>query len=296
MNKKQKLSLLLPAIIAVLSGIIALSAVTYAWINVAVGTFTNVTPTVGGKISKGTDNLLIGTEPGGENYDVSCDLQVIYPDFLLPISTADLDHFYTSAQQDRQGVSIRFRDETETFRSFLLSGTLYLQYLGNQCDVYFSPPELDIRSTDQILSAGRLGLKITQDDGTVTRWVFTLDYFRGEEETQHRDTVEQVNSVIAGIDSSGSPRFVDDPARPIEEFFLEEPNHQKLLSMQFGQIAQVDFFLYLEGCDDACFNPMIGDDVSEEVDFTQEPVFDANNPNVLLQLGFAAEPVIPEEQ
>lgn len=295
MNKKQKLSLLLPAIIAVLSGIIALSAVTYAWINVAVGTFTNVTPTVGGKISKGSDNLLICAEPAGE-YGISCDMQVIYPDFLLPISTADLDHFYTSAQQDRQGISIRFRDETETFRSFLLSGTLYLQYLGNQCDVYFSPPELDIRSTDQILSAGRLGLKITQDDGTVTRWFFTLDYFRGEEETQHRDTVEQANSVIAGIDSSGSPRFVDDPARPIEEFFLEEPNHRKLLSMEFDEIAQVDFFLYLEGCDDACFNPMVADDASQNADSSQELVFDANNPNLLLQLGFAAEPVTPEEQ
>ena len=47
MNKMQKISLLLPAIAAVLTGLIAVSAVTYAWFTLAVGTFTNVTPMEG---------------------------------------------------------------------------------------------------------------------------------------------------------------------------------------------------------------------------------------------------------
>ena len=83
MNKMQKISLLLPAIAAVLTGLIAVSAVTYAWITLAVGTFTNVTP-MEGKISKGDGNLLISENQEGP-FDQQCSLNPTdHPQELKP--------------------------------------------------------------------------------------------------------------------------------------------------------------------------------------------------------------------
>ncbi len=271
MNKMQKISLLLPAIAAVLTGLIAVSAVTYAWFTLAVGTFTNVTP-MEGKISKGDGNLLISENQEGP-FDQQCSLNPTdHPQELKPISTENLTKFYTPLAQDREGYCIRFQDSTEEAGQLAIHGTVYLQYLGEACDVYFHAPALQISGDDQVLSAGRLGLKITKEDGEVSSFLFKLDALGSTAQAQQRPTVREDDVVLSGIQGDGEPVFVPDPARSVADFMIDAENRQKLLSMTFEEIAQVEYWLYLEGCDTACYNPVHSQDITLQLGFAGEPV------------------------
>ncbi|MGM9605768.1 MAG: hypothetical protein ACI3XG_11975 [Faecousia sp.] len=269
MEKKQQLMILLPVIIALLAGLIALSAATYAWFTF--DPYTNVTP-MEGKISKGDANLLISESRDGP-FDKQCDLNpTFFSEELRPVSTVDLTKFYTSIAQNREGYSVAFQDVTDQPGQWLIQGTVYLQCLGGSCDVFFQIPGLEIGGDSQVLAAGRLGLKITGEDGKVTTLLFQLDSLGSTAGAEERQTVQAENVVIAGIDGAGAPVFADDPAVSIQDYRADAANPRKLLTLQSEEIAQVQYWLYLEGCDSACFNPVRSRDITLQLGFAGEPV------------------------
>lgn len=271
MTRKQKLSLLLPAITAAVIGLLALSAVTFAWISADIGPYTNVTP-MEGKISQGEGSLLICQTRDGR-FDRSCPLNPAdLPAELMPVSTADLEHFYTDLAQDRRGYIISFQDSTQEVGQFLIRGTVYLQNQGGACDVYLSTPELEISGTPQFIDAGRLGLRFITDDGTATSYIFTLDDLGSTQGSRKMQTVIRRNAVVAGVSDLGVPVFADDPAQSISQYHRDNEERQPLVSMDYQQTIQVDYWLYLEGCDDGCCNPVQSQDITLQLGFAGAPL------------------------
>ena len=122
MSKKQQLAILLPVIIALLAGLIGLSAATYAWFTF--DPYTNVTP-LEGKITKGDANLLISESRDGP-FDKQCALNpAVFSQVLRPVSTSNLNRFYTSIAQNRDGYSVAFQEVTNQTNQYLIQGTVY---------------------------------------------------------------------------------------------------------------------------------------------------------------------------
>lgn len=269
MSKKQQLAILLPVIIALMAGLIGLSAATYAWFTF--DPYTNVTP-LEGKITKGDANLLISESRDGP-FDKQCALNpAVFSQVLRPVSTSNLTRFYTSIAQNRDGYSVAFQEVTNQTNQYLIQGTVYLQCLGGSCDVYFHTPELEISGDDQVLSAGRLGMRITDASGQQTTLIFKLDALGSTAAAQQRPTVQEDNVVLSGILENGAPLFVNDPAVSIAAYQSDGVNPQKLLTLGSEEIAQVDYWLYLEGCDTACYNPVHSQDITLQLGFAGEAV------------------------
>lgn len=264
MEKRKLLSSLAVTALSMVLLCLALAAATYAWFTF--DPYTNVTP-MEGKISKGDANLLISESRDGP-FERQCQLHpTLFPDELQPVSTVDLTHFYTSIAQNRDGYSVAFQDVSDDLGQWLIHGTVYLQCLGGSCDVFFQIPGLEIGGDAQVLAAGRLGLKITGEDGKTTTLLFKLDSLGNTGGAQQRQTVQAENAVLSGINAAGAPVFADDPAVSVQSYRADAANPRKLLTLQSEEIAQVQYWLYLEGCDSACFNPVRSRDVSLQLGF-----------------------------
>lgn len=269
MEKRRLLSSLTVTALSLAALCLVLVSATYAWFTF--DPYTNVTP-MEGKISKGDANLLISESPDGP-FEKECGLNPTYfSQELRPVSTVDLNKFYTSIAQNREGYSVAFRDVTDEPGQWLIQGTVYLQCLSGSCDVYFQIPGLEIGGDAQVLAAGRLGLKITGQDGKVTTLLFKLDSLGDTSSAERRQTVQAENAVISGIDGAGAPVFAEDPAVSVQDYRADAVNPRKLLNLQSEEIAKVQYWLYLEGCDSACFNPVRSRDISLQLGFAGEPV------------------------
>lgn len=267
MEKRTLYSTIAVTAISLLVLCLMLISVTFAWFTF--DPYTNVTP-IKGKIFKGDLNLLISETPEDEDsFLPECGLNPEYnPDVLSPVSTLDLSTFYTAIAQDRQGYSVRFRNITETQQVWLMYGTVYLKCQNGECDVYFQPEALEISGNPQLLAAIRLGLRITEEDGTVTTLIFRLDSQVDASQVELRQTVYGENVVIAGLEADGSPVFADDPAQSIADYQTDAPEPRKLLDMEDEEIAAVEYWLYLEGCDPSCSNPVQNQDVNFRLGFS----------------------------
>ena len=160
MNAKHSIRLLTIALLWLLLAALALGGATYAWFTF--NNATNVEP-MAGTVGDGAVSLLISASRDGP-FDKECDLpreQAV--EELLPVSTADLQSFYASAAQNKQGITLRYRDVTEQAPQRLLHGTVYLQSKNRGCDVYFFEPKLSFGSDGQALWALRLALKLTTE-------------------------------------------------------------------------------------------------------------------------------------
>ena len=150
---------------------VTLTTATYAWFTISATT--NVEP-MSSAVSEGDVNLLIAARKDG-SFDRQCSLQLTgSPEYLAPVSTADLDKFYEATAQTREGISVLYRDVTAQTDKKLLHGTVYLRSEYRDCDVYLRRAGLDFGNNGQILSALRLGMKITSQGGTQTL-IFRLD-------------------------------------------------------------------------------------------------------------------------
>lgn len=238
---------------------------TFAWFTF--NPYTNVTP-LEGKISKGDANLLISESRDGP-FEKQCALNpAVFSKVLRPTSTANLNTFFTSIAQDKDGYSVAFQEVTNELGEYLIHGTVYLQCLGGSCDVFFQTPELKISGDAQILSAGRLGIRITDKDGKQNTLIFKLDDLGNTAGAQQRQTVQQKDVVLSGVRKNGEPVFVKDPGSSIAAYLADTNNHQKLCSLQSEEIVQVDYWLYLEGCDTACYNPVLSRDITLQLGFS----------------------------
>lgn len=244
-----------------------LTAATYAWFTF--DPYTNVTP-MEGKISEGESDLLISESREGP-FDRSCGLNPArMPEILQPVSTSDLTRFYAATTQDREGYSIAFREVSDQLDAYAIYGTVYLRSLGG-CDVYFQRPGLDLGTDVQVLAAGRLGLRITGADGTARSFLFRLDALGNTAGAQQRQTVRAENAVVGGIQGS-EPVFSQDPAVSIGDYLMDAVGASPLCSVVAGETAQVEYWLYLEGCDLECCNPVQSRDVVLRLGFAGKPI------------------------
>lgn len=272
MNAKHSIRLLMIALLWLLLAALALGGATYAWFTF--NNATNVEP-MAGTVGDGAVSLLISASRDGP-FDKECDLPLEQAvEELLPVSTADLQSFYASAAQNKQGITLRYRDVTEQAPQRLLHGTVYLQSKNRGCDVYFFEPKLSFGSDGQALSALRLALKLTTETDGEQLLFFRLDDLGGGG-AEEQATVTGDNVVVSSIDAGGQPGYTADPAEDIggylaqadgEEDTTPRAGEQALCALQADEVASVEYWLYLEGCDTACVNAVQTRELSLQLGF-----------------------------
>ena len=272
MNTKHSIRVLLISLLWLLLAALTLGGATYAWFTF--NNATNVEP-MAGTVGDGAVSLLISASRDGP-FDKECDLPLEQAvEELLPVSTADLQTFYASAAQNKQGITLRYRDVTEQAPQRLLHGTVYLQSKNRGCDVYFFEPKLSFGSDGQALSALRLVLKLTTETDGEQLLFFRLDDLGGGG-AEEQATVTGDNVVVSSIDAGGQPGYTADPAEDIgaylaqadgEEDTTPRAGEQALCALQADEVASVEYWLYLEGCDTACVNAVQTRELSLQLGF-----------------------------
>lgn len=257
------------AILWLVIALIAAGGATYAWFTF--NPFTNVDP-LGNTISSGETTLLIATDPNAE-FDVECILPQNAAGDLEPVSTVDLNKFYTATMQNGQGISIAFREATDLAEKATIHGTIYLKSLKDGCEVYFNRAGMDFGQDAQALSALRFGMKITTNKGVETH-IFTLNQMGNTQNAIGTQTVPQKGTVISAINADKSAVYVQDPAKEMTSYFAvmagnEEPRSgvSELCVIDANEVVRVDYWLYLEGCDENCINAVQNKDVSMKLSF-----------------------------
>lgn len=272
MNAKHSIRVLLISLLWLLLAALTLGGATYAWFTF--NNATNVEP-MAGTVGDGAVSLLISASRDGP-FDKECDLPLEQAvEELLPVSTADLQTFYASAAQNKQGITLRYRDVTEQAPQRLMHGTVYLQSKNRGCDVYFFEPKLSFGSDGQALSALRLVLKLTTETDGEQLLFFRLDDLGGGG-AEGQATVTGDNVVVSSIDAGGQPGYTADPAEDIgaylaqadgEEDTTPRAGEQALCALQADEVASVEYWLYLEGCDTACVNAVQTRELSLQLGF-----------------------------
>lgn len=272
MNTKHSIRVFLISLLWLLLAALTLGGATYAWFTF--NNATNVEP-MAGTVGDGAVSLLISASRDGP-FDKECDLPLEQAvEELLPVSTADLQTFYASAAQNKQGITLRYRDVTEQAPQRLMHGTVYLQSKNRGCDVYFFEPKLSFGSDGQALSALRLVLKLTTETDGEQLLFFRLDDLGGGG-AEEQATVAGDNVVVSSIDAGGQPGYTADPAEDIgaylaqadgEEDTTPRAGEQALCALQADEVASVEYWLYLEGCDTACVNAVQTRELSLQLGF-----------------------------
>ena len=246
---------------------------TYAWFTLSGLTSTNITP-MAGTIGTGGSVLLISNSQDGP-FDKSCELTPEgNPSSLTPVSTADLEHFYKGTAQTKEGITVLYTDADSQVNQAALHGTVYLQCKNAACDVYFDAGKLNLGSDAQALAAMRLGLKITSTGGT-SKLIFKLDGLGATNSAQSRATIAGSTAVVSSASSAGEPDYADDPALNISDYMAQEGTNeneynrgsQSLLTLEKDEVASVEYWLYLEGCDEQCFDPVQNKDTQLQLAF-----------------------------
>ena len=118
------------AVLWILLLLAAATGTTYAWFSLTGMHSTNVTP-MAGTVSQGDTVLMISTNEGGP-FDKTCDLVLSgNPESLKPLSTADLEHFYRSTAQNKNGIAILYDNADSRVDQDAMHGTVYLQCQNN---------------------------------------------------------------------------------------------------------------------------------------------------------------------
>lgn len=257
-EQKQLKSSLARAIAGILLLLLAATGTTYAWFTLTGQASTNVTPT-GGTISKGDTVLLISSSADGP-FEKTCDLVLDgSPETLKPLSTADLEHFYRATAQNQDGISVLYVSADSRVDTDALHGTVYLKCENAPCRVYFNQSELKLGSDAQALAAMRLGMKITSHAGTVT-YFWKLDDLGNTGGAESKQTTARSLAVVSSISGSGQPVYTDDPSQNLSGFFAGQENggysagSESVTELNADEVATVEYWLYLEGCDEQCIN------------------------------------------
>jgi hypothetical protein len=249
------------ALLWVLLAALALAGATYAWFSF--NQATNVEP-MSGAVSAGDADLRIANTREGP-FEVSCVLTPdALPETLHPVSTASLDRFYAVTAQDRNGLALLYRDVTDTQDELLIRGTVYLQCRYAACNVYLNAAGLSFgENVDaQALAALRLGLRITTQSGEAV-YLLRLDELAASTAAlAATQTVPTPGTVVEALAVGGTAQYTADPADPLSAYSVsdagEVENASPLATLAADEIASVEYWLYLEGCDEHCVNEVQG--------------------------------------
>ena len=257
MEKKKLYKTAYMAVIWMVILLVILVGATYAWFTF--NPATNVTP-ISSTISNGDTQLLISNNPNG-GFAEKCTLVLDGTvESLIPLSTADLSGFYRAKAQNRDGISILFAEANEQINSSTMHGKVYLKCENDDCDVYFYRSGLELGGDAQTLAALRLGMKISTINGNHT-YIFSLDSLGNTAAAAGRQTMAESGKVVSSVDRNGTASFVTDPAESIGSYMAVEQgaNDRKpgkgekaLCTLKTDEVASVEYWLYLEGCDNNC--------------------------------------------
>ena len=251
--------------------LILVGGATYAWFTF--NPYTNVEP-MSSTVSDGDMALLIAAEADGD-FETQCALPKSVSGDMQPISTADLRNFFTNVQQNRQGITVNYQNAAKRVETDTIHGTLYLQSLKDDCEVYFYRSGMYFGDDPQMLAALRLGLLIKVGK-TEKTYIFALDDMINTQAAQKLQTTEQERVVVASISDQGRPNYQADPAKDLRAYFavpsedskgLPKAGAQALCTIQAGEVATVEYWLYLEGCDENCTNDVQDCEASLQLSF-----------------------------
>lgn len=267
-RRKMKRSAFL-ALISALVALITLVSSTYAWFTFHA--YTNVTP-LAGTISGGDGILLIANRKDGK-FDVSCQLELRDPDAeLMPVSTADLKHFYRVTNQNKNGIATAYAEDNQRAQDHSLNGTVYLKAVDSGFDVYLWLPSIYCGSNPQALAAMRLGMTVTTAEGKHT-YIFKLDELGKTDGASSKQTIPVAGQVVGGVLQNGEAKYREDPAAKLSDYAAGgtadnvTPGKQRICVLAENEVARVDYWLYLEGCDDNCINTVQGRNIALQLGF-----------------------------
>lgn len=245
---------------------------TYAWFTF--NPYTNVTP-MSSTVSKGGASLLIANQKDGK-FDKEC---VLNPEsgttVLSPVSSADLTKFFEATAQNREGISILFHDVSQKVNDYTIHGKVYLKCENEDCDVYLRRFGINVGKDGQTLAALRMGMNVSTSSGT-HNYIMKLDAMGDTANAAKKRTIATDNSVVSAIDKNGNASFEKDPAVEISQFFAKEngtddpepeAGEQVFCRLKAGEIATVEYWLYLEGCDINCINEVQKKDIALQLSF-----------------------------
>ena len=250
----------LKAVLWILFLLAAATGSTYAWFSLTGMHSTNVTP-MAGTVSEGDTVLMISTDKNGP-FEKTCDLVLSgNPESMKPLSTENLEHFYRATAQNKKGIAILYDNADSRVDQDTLHGTVYLQCQNAPCRVYFNRESLKLGSDEQSLAAMRLGMKITSHEGSKT-FIWKLDDMGSTSGAQSTLTVPKASTVVSDISDNGKPVYADDPAEEITAYMagngdsedVYKDGNQMLAQLNKDEVAEVEYWLYLEGCDEQCSN------------------------------------------
>lgn len=245
------------AMLTVLSLLVVLTllmSATYAWFTLSPDA--NVEP-MQGSVSKGDVNLLIAAAENG-TYDVTSPItRLDRCTALLPVSTMNLTSFYAPTAHTRDGKAAFYTDVTTKIDTRALHGEVYLKAQHANAELYFDREKLVFSGSSQLLTSLRLGLKIGEKI-----FFFKLDDFADGAAVSQNTIAANEGSVISAVDGNGNADYAPDPAQPILDYCAvqtkenEAPQKGKI---SLGHLSQeiplkVEFWLYMEGCDENCLN------------------------------------------
>ena len=251
--------------------LILVGGATYAWFTF--NPYTNVEP-MSSTVSDGDIALLISSEADG-NFETKCVLPNSVSGNLQPISTVDLRNFFTNVKQNRQGITVSYQNAANRVETDTIHGKLYLRSLKDDCEVFFYRSGMYFGDDPQVLAALRLGLLI-KVGGTEKSYIFALDDMLNTQTAQRLQTTEQERVVVSSVSDQGRPNYQTDPAKDLRAFFavpsedtkgLPKAGAQALCTIQAGEIATVEYWLYLEGCDENCTNEVQDCEASLQLSF-----------------------------
>ena len=109
----------------------------------------------------------------------------------------------------------------------------------------------------------RLGLKITTRGGSNT-YILKLDDMGSTAGAEAVRTVPGADTVVSSVNGDGQAVYTADPSVGIAAYMAAdgskegtyEAGTEMLCSLEADEVASVEYWLYLEGCDDNCSNPV----------------------------------------
>lgn len=212
------------------------------------------------------DEPMLEISNDNENFGTECEI-VLDGNFdgtLEPVSTDALDDFFAATAQLPNGISVRFRDVTDQVDVMTMHGKVYLRMTQNTASVYFDPDNMSFSGDGQALAALRFGMKTTLN-GTENTYVFTLDSMGDTAGAESRQTIGTQGTVISAIDGEGKATLVTDPGESIQTYTA---GNTALGELGDGDVMEIEYWVYLEGCDDNCFNPVQKKELNLRLGFT----------------------------
>lgn len=270
MKKKGLLSIWLAAFWCVFL-LAALGGATYAWFTF--DPYSRVEP-MSSTVGEGEITLLIAADPKDE-FKEECVLPKSTITGMQPVSTADLEHFYRAYAQDKQGISFTYADISNQAGEDMIYGVLYLKSMIDDCNVYFYKAGMGFGQDAQTLAALRLGLRFSTNEGVKT-YIFSLEEMGNTEGALQRQTTAQAGVVVSSVNDDGTAVYTADPARKLNQFIaftdeeaplLPKAGEKELCTLQSQETAVVEYWLYLEGCDENCINEVQDLEVSLQLSF-----------------------------